>query len=375
MLLEQQPEKRSDKKDLYELKESFTSVINSMDRLSKQQKAIVERVEEVTAEESGPVLRKKEAESKRVGEKVEEQLARRGFYDKIELMEQRFQQNDIDFQQRCTHFLEEMRKKYLMDHSDASRAGGGGSDSVVLHELNSNRKLVIQLQEEVVMLRSMAVKVQEDFNDQKQAVFEQVNHTLDQERKKAADDLSKLWEERDQINAEVEKIASTLKESLTFLNSNAKNKEDMTRNQVLNQCYSMQAIHQNEFRILVRKLDEMKHDDKIDKSGMTADIEKAASMCNKLFSSFAEQDQKLVIAKQNLAEAIERNRDLVVSRMNEMERAVKSVVEDSEMGIRKDTSELKVYCENVEKRIGDVEKEYEKGTLGIWFHIFVVIFC
>ena len=65
----------------------------------------------------------------------------------------------------------------------------------------------------------------------------------EEEKKQNQKGFSALGQERDQIATEVQKIAGTLRESLVFLGSAAKNKDDLTKNQVLNQCYSMQAIH------------------------------------------------------------------------------------------------------------------------------------
>ncbi|CAD7954389.1 unnamed protein product [Amoebophrya sp. A25] len=249
----------------------------------------------------------------------------------------------------------------VLNEAAAERAAGTGEQLIAQHDVN--RRTFLQMQEELVALRAFVLTSKQEeqagMYQMKQAIEEEIQAREKDKKKELAD----LWREKNALTVEVQKMAEKMQESLLFLASAAKQKEEGVKNQVLDQCYSMQTMHQNEFRVVMRKMEDLRKEETTDKHSLLAEIERALSMVNSLSTYAADVNNRLQQARGDLAKRVEQTEEKLLTRNREHEQMIKSWVGEKVTDVDTRLSELLQRAELATSVVSKLETSVEKGNL------------
>ena len=239
------------------------------------------------AVEGGP--RERRAQLQIVRDLVDEAVGELGHRDKFHEINAKMQDHKLDLQEKYTELLDKFANfKYgqpppktaieiLNDLAEdkqaaaqqvAANAGGSGGapENLAISRTLVERKQFLKLQEEVAAVRGFVMSSNYELHHQKEALRTALEQTMQTEKKRSQKEIAQLWEEKNAMAEQLSTLTEKLQESMTNLAGMQRMKDETVRNQVLDQCYSMQTIHQNEFRVVMRKVEELRKSEVMDKS-------------------------------------------------------------------------------------------------------------
>ncbi|CAD7959321.1 unnamed protein product [Amoebophrya sp. A120] len=249
----------------------------------------------------------------------------------------------------------------ILNDAAIERSAGTGESLVAQNEIN--RQQFLKLQDEVLQLKAFAVNVKEEEKHDLHKLKQDFDEQLEVQEKLKKKELQELWSEKNALAKEVQTMAEKMQESLMFLANAAKNKEEVTKNQLMDQCYTMQTVHQNEFRVLLKKLDSVKNEEKTDKHSLLAEIEKVMSMCVSLSAYANDVNNRLQEARSDLSKLVDETDAKVVTRSRDHETRVKEWVNAKVADVDSRLKDLLSRYEQTCVAMGKLDGNVEKGNL------------
>mmetsp|Transcript_1508 Transcript_1508/g.3530 ORF Transcript_1508/g.3530 Transcript_1508/m.3530 type:complete len:1183 (-) Transcript_1508:315-3863(-) len=376
----------------YQLEEQVKSIVAGRSALpdsgerspGSARAAAVARTSSLSPATHNRSLRAEKQERERLQDLVDDAVSKVDLnaLDKVSRLEREIRARDVDMMARYSEVMEVLRdardnptsmkagaqlsKMYksaseLLNDAAQERHAGTGEALVANSEIT--RTQFRKLEDEFVALRAFVMTLKQE----ETASFLQMKQTFDENlevaEKHKKKELAELWQEKNALALEVQKMAEKMQESLLYLASAAKTKEDTTKNQLMDQCYTMQTIHQNEFQVVLKKLDQVKHEETTDKHSLLAQIEKVMGMTTSLSAYASDVNNRLQEARAELGRMVDENGEKLLTRARDHEVRMKDWVKEKVNDVDGRMTDLISRYEATANGLMQLENAVERGNL------------